>query len=251
MKRAAYPQSDTRPNQCVPHRLTLNDTHVTRVITHANGQCLQDFGDIFEIPLGEDAAVAVLSDDFTLLLIRTDRHLYCMRDRGVRMICAGESGTSVMKRANKYAAFRIPLDGFQNEWHTIPFDRLNGVLFCAGIKALCTSNGFAIGNLCEPPQKRPTGCITHYHHASSETVISIRFSYTRNDLEVHQDKVCCTLMYLCHLFEMHGVPSGDIIPLIFGGYNWRHWVLQYEAAENDINMELNNSLFKRLSSMMD
>lgn len=250
MKRAACQQSDTRPNQCVPHRHTLGDIHVRRVIPHANGQCLQDFGDIFDIPLDDDAAVvAMLSDDYTILLIRTESHLYYMRDHGARMIFAGESNESIKHRSNLYSAFRIPLDGFRSEWCTTPFDRLNTLLFNAGIKPMCTNNSASLRGL--DPSNRVIGYITHYHHAESKTVFSVRFSYTRRDLERHEEKVCLTMMYLHHIFDMYGVPSRDLMPLVFGGENWYHWVLHYEEAEADIALERNSKSFKLIAPMMD
>lgn len=218
------------PYQVVPHHLLLNGrwvplAHRKDITTYRS---LSDFTRFLATPLeNESDAIALMTADFSLILVRTATVLLLLRDSRVRK-CGGYK----QRWYNQYSSRILPATILAEHpsIRYVPFDRF--VLDHIDIRLLSiwidgTMNGTKI-------HLGDESSWFQWHNSKDfKMVVTLRMSYTREEDEAYQAIVFRKYLVLSAIFASCGVPL-DILRHVFDGVCAFVWLHDYVETERVI-----------------
>lgn len=232
MKRRAELELDERnkSDQAVPHHLLVDGRWTPLPVVSidvSRSYGLADFGPFLDAPLGDGVSSALMSHDFSFILVRTAHAVFVFKGHYTTV-------SRVLRETwgNTYSGIAVPMmlrtqcpSIMPVPFHELPLQFPSKLIFFDDYAMIRTSM-----------RRSPGSCWQQWGRPGDlKTEITLRSDYNREEHEEYQ--LVCTRKYLIlsAVFGDHSLP-GELLALVFGGrlaFVWLHDYLEIEKEIED------------------
>lgn len=248
MKRRAELVLDKRNRQwqMVPHHLLVNGrwTPITRHKT-SGVSCLKDLSEFLAAPLQDDAASAVMNEEFSFVVVRTaDELLYLSDVRERKSLDKAKSWHNMycgLALSNAMIADLgdVPFDELAKHVISGPYEASEGIGHCLSCSNVQPETG---SFWCQWDDRRRW-----------KTEVTLRFSYTRDEEDRHCADLAYKYLILCQFFTEQNLPPDALYAIFFLGERYFLWIqdwLESETVIRDRNLRDDTTGFINLLNLL-